>query len=140
MSSPYGYVLAGYSIRWVLPLRKHDLRSLSIWDELGLPLADQIHWTHSPGQTALDGLITTKKRQKVVSRETADLVPVEDELQPRCRRCRTWRKIGTASDAEESFELLKTLERGQARTAHVVRTCNTCETHVIIRVPAVIKS
>ena len=28
----------------------------------------------SPGQTALDGLITAKKRQKVVSRETADVV------------------------------------------------------------------
>ena len=36
---------------------------------------------------ALDGLITTKKRQKLVSRETADVVRVEDELQPRCRRC-----------------------------------------------------
>ena len=78
-----------------------------------------------PGQTALDGLITAKKRQKVVSRETADVVRVEDELQPRCRRDRTWWKIGTASDAEYSFELLKTLERGQARTAHVVRTWNT---------------
>ena len=93
-----------------------------------------------PGQTAIDGLITGKKRQKVVSRETADVVPVEDELQPRCRRGRTWGKIGTASDGEESFELLKTLARGQARTAHAVRTCNTRETHVIIRVPAVNKS
>ena len=44
----------------------------------------------------------------MVSRETADVVRVEDELQARCRRCRTWGKIGTASDAEESFELLKT--------------------------------
>ena len=76
----------------------------------------------------------------MVSRETADVVRVEDELQPRCRRGRTWEKIGTAWDAEETFEPLKTLERGQARTAHVVRTCNTRETHVIIRVPAVIKS
>ena len=93
-----------------------------------------------PGKTALDGLITAKKRIKVISRETADVVRVEDELQPRYRRGRTWGKIGTASDAEESFELLNTLARGQARTAHVVRTCNTRETHVIIRVPAVIKS
>ena len=64
-----------------------------------------------PGQTALDGLITAKKRQKVVSRETADVVRVEDELQPRCRprRGRTWGKFGTASDAEERFELLKTI-------------------------------
>ena len=54
----------------------------------------------SPGRTALDGLITVKKRQKVVSRETADVVRVEDELQPRCRRGRTCGKIGTASDAE----------------------------------------
>ena len=94
----------------------------------------------SPGQTALDGFITAKKRQKVVSRETADIVRVEDELHPRCRRGRTWGKIGTASDAEESIELLKTLARGQARTAHVVRTCNTRETHVIIRVSTVNKS
>ena len=50
--------------------------------------------------SALDGLITAKKRQKVVSRETADVVRVEDKLQPRCRRGRTWGKIGTASDAE----------------------------------------
>ena len=76
----------------------------------------------------------------MVSRETDDVVCVKDELQPRCRRDRTWENIGTASDAEESFELLKTLERGQARTAHVVRTCSTGETHVIIRVPAVIKT
>ena len=94
----------------------------------------------SPGQTALYGLITAKTRQKVVSRETADVVRVEDELQSCCGRGRTWGKIGTTSDAEESFELLKTLARGRARTAHVVRTCNTRETHVIIRVPAVIKT
>ena len=47
----------------------------------------------SPGQTALDGLITARKRQKVVSRETADVVRVEDKLQPRCRRGRTWAKV-----------------------------------------------
>ena len=50
------------------------------------------------------------------------------------------RKIGTASDAAKSFELLKILARRQPRVAHVVKTCNTCETHVIIRVPAVIKT
>ena len=38
----------------------------------------------SPGQTALDCLITAKKRQKVVWRETADVARVEDEQQPRC--------------------------------------------------------
>ena len=76
----------------------------------------------------------------MVSRETADVVRVEDELQPHCRRGRAWGKILAASDAEESFELLKTLARGQARTAHVIRTCNTRETHVTIRVPAVIQS
>ena len=90
--------------------------------------------------SALDGLITAKKRQKVVSRETADVARVEDKLQPRCRRGRTWGKIGTASDAEESLELFKTSQRGQARTAHVVTTCNKRETHVIICVPAVIKT
>ena len=59
-----------------------------------------IHSVLSPGQTALDGLITARKRQKVVSRETVDGVRVEDELQPRCRRGKTWGKIGAASDAE----------------------------------------
>ena len=60
------------------------------------------HWCAilSPGQTALDGLMTAKKRQKVVSRETTDVDRVEDELQPRCRRCGTTGKIRTASDAE----------------------------------------
>ena len=49
-------------------------------------------------------------------------------------------KIGTASDVAKSFELLKILAREQPRVAHVVKTCNTHETHVIIRVPAVIKT
>ena len=65
---------------------------------------------------------------------------VKDELQSIYRRDRTRRKIGTASDAAKSFELLKILARGQPRVAHVVKTCNTHETHVIIRVPAVIKT
>ena len=49
-------------------------------------------------------------------------------------------KIRTASEAAKSFELLKILARRQPRLAHVVKTCNTSETHVIIRVPAVIKT
>ena len=49
-------------------------------------------------------------------------------------------KIRTASDAAKSFELLKILARGQPRAAHVVKMCNTSETHVIIRVSAVIKT
>ena len=49
-------------------------------------------------------------------------------------------KIGTASDAAKSFELLTILARGQPRVAHVVKTCNTLETNVIIRVPAAIKT
>ena len=61
----------------------------------------------SPGQTALNGLITAKKRQKVVSRKTADVVRVEDELQPRCRRGRTWGKIGAASDADNVLNCSK---------------------------------
>ena len=48
--------------------------------------------------------------------------------------------MGTASDAAKSFELLKILACGQPRVAHVVKTRNTRETHVIIRVPAVIKT
>ena len=35
-------------------------------------------------------------------------------------------------ETAQSFELLKTLARGQPRVAHVVKTCNTRETHVII--------
>ena len=41
---------------------------------------------------------------------------------------------------KKSFELLKILARGQPRAAHVVKMCNTRETHLIIRVPAVIKT
>ena len=44
------------------------------------------------------------------------------------------------SDAVKSFELLKTFYHVQPRAAHVVKTCNTRETHVISRVPAVIKT
>ena len=65
---------------------------------------------------------------------------VEDELQSIYRRDRTRGKIGTASDAAKNFELLKILARGQSRVAHVVKTCNTREAHVIIRVLAVIKT
>ena len=65
---------------------------------------------------------------------------MSDELQSIYRRGRTWGKIGTASDAAKSFELLKILARGQSRVAHVVKAWNTRETHVIIRVPAVIKT
>ncbi|KAH3801622.1 hypothetical protein DPMN_155279 [Dreissena polymorpha] len=56
------------------------------------------------------------------------------------RRDRTRGKLATALDAETSFELLNTLFRGQPRVIHVVMTCNTRESHVIIRVPAVIKT
>ncbi len=46
--------------------------------------------------------------------------------------------MATVSDAVKSFELLKTFCRGRPQAADVVKTCNTRETHVIIRVPAVI--
>ena len=55
----------------------------------------------------------------------------------------TWQgtgKIGTALDVVKSFELLKILARRKPWAAHVVKRCNTRETHVIIRVPAVIKT
>ena len=65
---------------------------------------------------------------------------VWDELQLFYRRGRTQGKFGTALDPTKSFELLKILACGQQRVAHVVKTCNTRETHVIIRVPAVIKT
>ena len=65
---------------------------------------------------------------------------VQDELQSIYRRGRTRGKIGTVSDAAKSFELLKILARGQLQAAHVVKTCNTCEIHVLIHVPAVIKT
>ena len=65
---------------------------------------------------------------------------VQDELQSIHRRGRTRGKIGTTSDAAKIFELFKMLARGQPRAAHVVKTCNTRETHVIIRVLLVIKT
>ena len=56
------------------------------------------------------------------------------------RRGRTWGKIKTASYTTKCFELLKILARGQPRAAHEAKTCNPRETHVIIRVPTVIKT
>ena len=76
------------------------------------------------------------------SREADDVVRVDVEQQSIYRRGRTRGKLGTASDAATKFELLKNLACGQPRVAHVVKTCNTRETHVkhvIIRVPAVTK-
>jgi hypothetical protein len=67
-----------------------------------------------------------------MSRE-ADDVCVDVEF----GRDRTRKEIRTALDAVQSFELLKSLAHGQPRVAHVVKTCNACETHVIIRVSAV---
>jgi hypothetical protein len=65
---------------------------------------------------------------------------VWDELQSIYRRGRTRGVIRTALDAVQSFELLKRLAHGQPQVAHVVKTCNARETHVIIRVSAVIKT
>ncbi|KAH3787672.1 hypothetical protein DPMN_165799 [Dreissena polymorpha] len=56
------------------------------------------------------------------------------------RRGRTRGKFGTALDAENNVELFKTENRGPPREIDVVKTCNTREAHVIIRVPAVIKT
>ncbi len=41
---------------------------------------------------------------------------------------------------QKFFELLKILDREQPQVAHVVETCTTHKTHVIICVPAVIKT
>ena len=49
-------------------------------------------------------------------------------------------KIRTASNTAKSFELLNILARGQPLVAHVVKTCNTRKTHMIIHVLAVIKT
>ena len=97
-----------------------------------------------PGHTALYGLITAKTRQKMVSREANDVVRVDVEFKTSYSRCidvagrgekserrRTWQKV---------LNCFKILARGQPRLAHVVKTCNTRETHVIIRVPDVIKT
>ena len=65
---------------------------------------------------------------------------VYDDLQSIDRCGRTRGKIRTASDMAKSFELLKILARGQPQAAHMVKMCYTHETHVIIRVPAVIKT
>ena len=62
---------------------------------------------------------------------------VLDELQSSSRRGRTQGKM---SDAAKSFELHKILSRGQPRVAHVVKTCSIRETHMMMRVPAVIKT
>ena len=40
----------------------------------------------------------------------------------------------------KSFELLKILARRQLQPAHMVKMCNTHETHVIIHVQVVIKT
>ena len=76
----------------------------------------------------------------MVSREADNVVRLDVELKSIYGRGRTRGKFETASDAAKSFELLKILARGQPRATHVVKTCNTRETHVIIRVPAVIKT
>ena len=80
----------------------------------------------------------------MVSREADDVVRVDVEFKTSYSRfidvAGRRGEIGTASDTAKSFELLKILARGQSRVTHVVKTCNTRETHVIIRVPAVIKT
>ena len=55
----------------------------------------------------------------------------------------TWQeagKIGTASDEEKVLNCSKILAREHPPVAHVVKTCNTRKTHVMIRVPAVTKT
>lgn len=63
------------------------------------------------------GALRLNHRQKVVELKTtySRFIDVAGE-------------IGTASDVVKSFELLKTLACVQPHLAHVVKTCNTCET------------
>ena len=96
-----------------------------------------------PGHTAFYGLITAKPIKKWTPVNQTMLFTLMLSLKWATVDLLTWQdagKIGTASDAAKSFELLKILARGQPRAAHVVKTCNTCETHMIIHVPAVIKT
>ena len=97
-----------------------------------------------PGHTVLYSLITATTRQKVVSREADDAVRIDVEFKMSYSQFIDMAGCGEISercrDAAKSFELLKILARGQPWAAHVVKTCNTRETHVIIHVPAVIKT
>ena len=73
-----------------------------------------------------------KTRQKAISHEADDVVPLMSSL--------SW-FIEVAGQWEKSERRrLKVLACGQPWAAHVVRTCNTRGTHVIIHVPAVIKT
>ena len=78
----------------------------------------------------------------MASREADDVVRVDVQIKTNYGRfiVGAGEMIGTASDAAKSFELLKILAHGQPRAAHVVKTCNTRETHVMIHVTAVIKT
>ena len=97
-----------------------------------------------PGHTALYGLIMAKTRQKMVYHEADDFVCVDVEFKTSYTQfidvagCR--KKFRTASNTATSFELLNILARRQPRVAHVVKTCNTRKTHMIIHVLAVIKT
>ena len=79
----------------------------------------------------------------MISREADDVVRVDVEFKTSYSRFidvagRGENRNGVGRGKE--FELLKILARGQPRVAHVVKTCNTHETHMKIRVPAVIKT
>ena len=69
----------------------------------------------------LYGLITAKTRQNVVSRKADDVVRVDVEFKTSYSRFIDVAGRGGKSERRtESFELLKTLARGQPRVAHVV--------------------
>ena len=84
---------------------------------------------------------STSKSGLPRSRRCSRWCRVEDELRSIYRRGRTGENRKGVRRGKKSWTaLLKILARGQPRAAHVVRTCNKSETHVIIRVPAVIKT
>ena len=100
-----------------------------------------------PGHTALYGLITAKTRQKVVSREADDVVRVDVEFKTSYSRFfKTWQDAGKNRNGVGRGKKFWTAQNFSPRTTtggtrgkDVQHTWNTRETHVIIRVPAVIK-
>ncbi len=94
----------------------------------------------------LYGLITAKTRQEVVSHEVDDVVALMLSLRrvtvdiyidvAGCGEKLEWRRM-----QQKVLNCSKyILARGQPWAVYIVKTCSTHETHVIIHVPAVIKT
>ena len=138
-------IILGF-VAYIVSCMKRDLRNAdvsSIWLFKSTIRHREEEWSNwsamfstlRGGHTALCGLITAKTRPKVVSREADDVVRIGVEFKTSYGRF-----VDVAGRGKKFWTAQNFIPRTTMGGTHgKVKTCNTRETYVIIRVPAVIE-